>query len=116
MGVARVHAENALARPVGKREAYLARYRVVWTFYAAVFTECEAERECFADTLDRATRDLMAKIESNDGGDLPSPLAIHTVAQTIAAHASAASEPRHRPGEVINLEDLRPILRKIIGE
>jgi hypothetical protein len=115
MGVARVHAEQTLARPADKREAHLARYRIVWNFYAAVFTESEAERECFTGSLDRATRDLMAKIESNDS-DLPPPLPIHTIAQTIAASTNRAPEPQHRPGEVITLEELRPILRKIIGK
>lgn len=114
IGIARVHAVNALARPVDQREAYLARYRGVWNFYAAAFTGSDAERECFTDALDRATRNLMAEIESNAAVLCPAVVG-QWLAPTIAADAPAATEPQYRPGEVITLDELRPILREIIG-
>jgi hypothetical protein len=115
MGIARMHALTAMARPADQRESCLARYRLVWAQYAAAFSGSDAERESFVDALDRATREIMAQIESSD-------IAIWRaetdkwIAQTLLPQTLAGvTELRHRPGDVISLEQLRPILRKIIG-
>jgi hypothetical protein len=114
MCLVRVHALNTLARPADQRETCLSRYRLVWADYAASFTAIDAERKCFADALDRATRDMIVEIVSNCP-DIPSSVLLHMVAPLIAADPHATPEPRYR-GEPITLEELRPIIRKIIGQ
>jgi hypothetical protein len=110
--VARVHALTVLSRPADQHERYLARYRLVWAQYALAFSKNDAERQTFVDALDRATRDMMLEIGSTDVA-MWRRATDRWVAQTLAADTPV--EPRHSPGDVITLEQLRPILRKIIG-
>jgi hypothetical protein len=108
ISVARVHAENALAYPAHEREDRLFRYRIVWINYAAAFTESTAERDCFADALDRVTRDLITETEAR-GAAIPFATASRAAGPVRAA-------PLARPGDATTLEQLRPIIRRIVEQ
>ena len=108
IGVAQVHAVNALACPAREREDRLFRYRIVWVNYAAAFTESTLERDCFADALDRTTRELMVEMESRGVAIQPSAVS-HTTAPVRAA-------PLYGTGTAITLEQLRPIIRRIVEQ
>ena len=107
IGIAHLHARNALARPAAQRDTHLAVCRDFWKHYAAAYTASDAQRDSFADALDRATRDLMAEMQQTaQVAYLPSGL-----------HPAEALA-RLQSGRPIahTLEELRPIFRQIIGQ
>jgi len=67
MEIARGHAAAALAKPETQRDSHLAFCRLNWKRYAAGITRSTAEGERFADALERATRDLMALMQTGAG-------------------------------------------------
>jgi hypothetical protein len=107
MGIARLHALYALAQPVPQREPHLADCRAFWKRYAAAFTGSDTEHERFANALDRATRDLMAVLDQRDA-----------LARLLAATRPPVREGQEQdePQPGLTLEELRPILRRIISQ
>ncbi|HVZ02288.1 MAG TPA: hypothetical protein VHA35_22470 [Dongiaceae bacterium] len=107
VSIARLHAWNALARAPSERDSHLATCRGFWRHYAEAFTTSEAECEGFADSLERATRDLMAEMQRN----------IATIREAGGFRRfedAARLQPDKAPA--LTLDELRPIFRQIIGE
>jgi len=102
IAIARRHAALAEASPPDARSAHLAACRTVWINYAAAFSTSPAIRERFADTLQDATRALMAAAPESAGAQ-PEPKAEPRPAWTPQAAVS-----------VVTLEELRLILQQII--
>jgi hypothetical protein len=92
IAIARRHAAIALACPAEGRAARLEACRVVWINYAAAFTVSSAVQKRFADDLQAITRDLIAE-QLESGEALPA--------------AGTA---------VLTIDELRPLLRQIIGQ
>ena len=92
VAIARRHAAIALAGPAEGRAARLEACRVVWINYAAAFNVSAAMQKRFADDLQEITRALIAAQE--DCGD------------ALPAAGNA----------VITIDELRPLLRQIIGQ
>jgi hypothetical protein len=90
--IARRHAAIALAGSIETRAARLEACRVVWINYAAAFNVSSAMQKRFADDLQDITRALMAE-QLDTGAGLP--------------EAGAT---------VLPIEELRPLLRQIIGQ
>ncbi|WP_395022423.1 hypothetical protein [Dongia sp.] len=90
--IARRHAAIALAGPVETQAARLEACRLVWVNYAAAFNASVATQQRFADDLQAITRTLMAE-QIDSGSTLP--------------EAGAS---------ILTIEELRPLLRQIIGQ
>ena len=106
VGIAQLHAWNALARPPAQRDAHLATCRDFWKHYAAAYTTSEAQCDGFADSLERATRELLAEMEKNIA-----------VIRRAGGFRMVEDAVRMEPGrsDALTLDELRPIFRKIIG-
>jgi hypothetical protein len=107
VSIAQLHAWNALARPPAQRDAHLATCRDFWKHYAAAFATSDSQCDGFADSLERATRDLMAEMEKN--------VAVIRAAGGFRMFEDAT---RLQPGKsnALTLDELRPIFRQIIGQ
>jgi hypothetical protein len=105
IGVAQSHAWNALARPLAQRESYLVICRDSWKHYATAFNTSPSECDGFADSLQRATRDLMVEIQKNIA-----------VVQDAGGFRMSQDAVRLHPDQpkALTLEELRPIFRQII--
>ncbi|HVZ02272.1 MAG TPA: hypothetical protein VHA35_22390 [Dongiaceae bacterium] len=64
MAIVRANARSALTKQHSQRESFLAYCRNNWKRYAAGTSRRVGERDPFAAALDRATRDLIALVES----------------------------------------------------
>ncbi len=108
VGIAKLHAWNALARPPAQRDAHLAVCRDFWKHYAAAFATSDSQCEDFAAALERATRDLMAEMRRN----------IAVIHQAGGFRQLEDAAARLQPGQAdpMTLEELRPIFRQIIGQ
>jgi hypothetical protein len=105
VGIARLHAWNALAQSPAQRDAHLAVARDFWKHYAEAFATSDAQCEEFADALGRATRELMAEMRKN----------------IAAIHQAGGFRRFEEPAQAatvngLTLEELRPIFRQIIGQ
>src|ERR1700759_2711107 len=103
VAIARSHALYALARPQPLQDAYLANCRRAWKHYAAAFNSSESGCDDFADSLERATRNLMTEIRKNiavivESGNFP-----------IAGDSTQSAELNG-----LTLEELRPMFRRIV--
>jgi hypothetical protein len=107
ISIAHLHAVNALSQPETQRDQHLAYCRGFWKHYAAAFAEDERQCESFADTLDHATRELIAELQQNG-----TPVQMSGV---LRLSADGAEAPAGHPS-TLTLEELRPIFRKIIEE
>jgi hypothetical protein len=105
VGIAKLHAWNALGRSPAQRDAHLAVCRDFWKHYAAAFATSDAQCEEFADALERATRDLMAEMRKN--------IAVIQQAGGFRRFQDAA---RQATANGFAMEELRPIFRQIIGQ
>ncbi|GAB2179131.1 hypothetical protein [Dongia sp. agr-C8] len=90
--IARRHAAIVLAGPVETRAARLAACRLVWINYAAAFNANAATQKRFADDMQDITRALMEAQEDS--------------ADTLPMAG----------GAVLTIDELRPLLRQIIGQ
>ena len=107
VGIAQLHAWNALARPPAQRDAHIASCRGFWKSYAAAITTSAIACEGFADTLEHATRDLMVEMQKN--------IAVIREAGGFRMFQDPDRlQPRTANG--FTLEELRPIFRQIIGQ
>lgn len=107
ISIAHLHALNALSQPEAQRDSHLDVCRGFWKHYAAAFTTDERQCEAFADTLDHATRDLIAEMQQNG-----------TRVQMSGVLRVAEVDPPLVAGQAVamTLEELRPIFRKIIEQ
>jgi hypothetical protein len=107
VSIAQLHAWNALARPPAQRDSHIAICRDFWKHYAAAFTTSDAQCDGFADSLERATRDLLAEMEKNIA-----------VIRQAGGFRMVEDAVRLQPGrsEALTLDELRPIFRRIIGQ
>jgi hypothetical protein len=92
VAIARRHAAIALASPAETRAARLEACRLVWINYAAAFAVSSAMQKRFADDMQAITRALIAE-QQDSGAALPA-----------AGNA------------VLTIDELRPLLRQIIGQ
>ena len=106
ISIAHLHALNALSHPESERQSHLDVCRGFWKHYAAAFTASERQCEAFADTLDHATRELIAELQQQGAG-----------APMSGVLRVADVDPPLTPGHTsaMTLEELRPVFRKIIG-
>jgi hypothetical protein len=107
ISIAHLHALNALSQPESQRDEHLAFCRGFWKHYAAAFATDETQCDRFADTLDHATRDLIAELQQAG-----TPVQMSGVLRLTADGA----EPSAGPSSAMTLEELRPIFRKIIEQ
>jgi len=92
VAIARRHAAIALASSAETRAARLEACRLVWINYAAAFAVSSAMQKRFADDMQDITRALIAE-QQDSGAALPA-----------AGNA------------VLTIDELRPLLRQIIGQ
>ena len=107
ISIAHLHALNALSQPESQRDQHLAFCRGFWKHYAAAFATDETQCDSFADTLDHATRDLIAELQQNG-----------TRVQMSGMLRVSADGVELQPSQptTLTLEELRPIFRKIIEQ
>ncbi len=107
VSIAKLHAWNALGRSPAERDAHLAVCRDFWKHYAAAYATSDSQCDDFADSLERATRDLIVEMRQNIA-----------VIHRAGGFRLVEDADKLQPGktDALSLEELRPIFQQIIGQ